>query len=69
MVQLMNAVMGWRHGHINQRGVSVSVFGSERKRFEEEETFKDLLVIFICMCMFQRTLVCIGLIADRKYNL
>ena len=37
VVLLMNAVMGWRHGDKNQRGVSVSVFGSERKRFEEEE--------------------------------
>ena len=37
MVLLMDAVMGWRHGDINQRGFFVSVLGSERKRFEEEE--------------------------------
>ena len=42
MVLLMDAVMGWQHGDINQRGVSVSVFGSERKRFEEEEEGSEL---------------------------
>ena len=37
MVLLMDAVMGWRHGDINQRGVLCFGIGLREKEFEEEE--------------------------------